>query len=117
MELRSWEKYMPKNMPPTVLKSYERWISHYPQSWHPTDLQHFYLFVRELLRRAKKERSRYWLEENLKADCPKLSDADIAEYGAIYEHIKDFNKVGRSHTAKLIALDERDEYIKNFAQR
>ena len=108
---------MPKDMPPTVLESYERWISHHPQSWHPTDLDHFYLFVRDLLSCAIRERSRYWLEENLKADCPKLNDKDIAEYGGIYEHIKNFSKVGRGHTAKLIAQSKRDEDRENFAQR
>lgn len=109
---------MPKDMPQSALKWYKMWISQWPESWHTLDVQRFYMFISILLKKIRKERSRYWLEENLRMDCPKLSESDIQQYGEIYEHIKDYRKVWRSDQAKLIALDEferqKEEYRKRY---
>lgn len=96
-------------MPPSVVRWYQAWISNFPESWHTFDLERFYMFVSVLLRVIKKERSSGWLQQNLKQDCPRLSQDDIEEYCEIYEHIKDFKNVWDTNQALLIARAEFDK--------
>jgi len=100
-----------KDIPKSSKKYYEWFIGSYPESWHPTTLDFFYMFIASLLARQKKERSRGWLEDNLREDCSNLSDEDIRKYGDIYRHIRDFKKVFKSQTAKLIAKDEIEKSL------
>jgi hypothetical protein len=57
-----------KDMPKSVQKWYRLWVGAFPESRHPRDLERFYMFVSILLFTTRKERSRYWLEENLRED-------------------------------------------------
>ena len=98
-------------MPPSVVKWYKIWINQFPDSWHPSDLERFYMFVSVLLNNNKKNRSYVWLKENLKEDCRKLSDQNIEKYCDIYEHIKNFKNVWKSQQAKLIAQEEINSKI------
>lgn len=99
-------------MPKSAIKWYKVWINQFPESWHPSDLERFYMFVSILLRNSKKDRSYLWLKENLKEDCQKLSDQDVEKYCEIYEHIKNFKNVWKSQQAKLIAQEEFKKRIK-----
>ncbi len=101
-------------MPPSALERYTDWISHAPETWNRNDLDRFYLFVRVLLMNAKKERSRWWLEKNLRMDCPKLSEELISAYGEAYEHIKDYRTVFRRQLAKLLAEEERRKHYEKI---
>jgi len=92
-----------KDMPKSATKWYRSWIVAFPESWDSRNLERFYMFVSVLLGNVKRQRSRYWLEENLKADCKKLSVEDIEIYCDIYEHIRDFKNVWKSQQAKLVA--------------
>ena len=92
-----------KDMPKSAIKWYKMWLVSFPESWSESSLEMFYMFVDVLLTHAKKERSRYWLEENLKQDRPQLSSEDIEEYCNIYDHLKGFKKVRKGQLAKLIA--------------
>lgn len=78
------------DMPPSVIKLYNSWISNHPESWHPLDLGRFYKFVYFLLICTKKKRTSDWLKINLKQDCKRLPKEDIEKYCEIYEHLKDF---------------------------
>lgn len=100
-----------QDMPKSVVEYYRRWIHHFPDSWSETDLELFYMFVSVLLTCSKKSRSGVWLEENLKEDCTKLTLKDIKEYANIYEHIRDFKKVWKGHTARLIAQDKMEKHM------
>src|SRR3990167_6379229 len=95
-----------KDIPKTVVRWYKMWIAGFPESWNQSDLERFYMFVSILLIYSKKERSRFWLNENLKLDCPKLPVKDIEEYCDIYDHLKGFKNVWKSQQAKLIAKSE-----------
>ena len=106
-----------KDMPPSAIKWYQMWIESVPESLHPTTLDLFYIFVGVLLAHSKKERLRYWLEENLTEDCPNLSKEDIKWYGEIYEHIKNFKTVSKRITAKLIAEDEFEKKMKEVRKK
>lgn len=106
-----------KDMPPSARDLYELWISQYPESWHPSDLERFYMFLSVLLQNMKKERSRSWLEKNLREDCNKLTDEDIRKYGDIYEHIRDFKKVWKSRQAHQFARDKHESGIRELKKR
>ncbi len=93
------------DMPPSVIVWFRRWTSMFPETMDSRDLERFYMFIHVLLQTAKKERSRYWLQENIKSECPKLSHDDIERYCEIYEHIKNYQKVWKSQQANLIASD------------
>jgi hypothetical protein len=104
-------------MPKTVIKWYRMWISAFPESWDERDLERFYMFVHVLLSAGRKERSRYWLAENLREDCPKLSTEDIEKYCDIYNHLKAFKNVWKSQQAKLIAQSVFEENMREAKER
>lgn len=106
-----------KYMPRSAIKWYKMWINQFPESWHLSDLERFYMFVSILLKNSKRKRTRFWLEENLKQDCKKLSSCDIGKYCDIYEHIRDYEQVWKSQQAKLIAQEELKGRIKAARER
>jgi hypothetical protein len=84
----------------------------FPETFSQSDWEMFYLFVQRLLTVSKKDRPRYWLEENLKADgSHKLSSEDIEKYCDVYEHLKGFKNVRKSYMAKLIAKDKFEKSL------
>jgi hypothetical protein len=106
-----------KDMPKSAIRWYKMWIGAYPESWDESDLERFYMFVSVLLTYSKKERSRYWLKENLKEDCPKLTDDDIEKYCYIYEHLKGFKNVWKSRQARLIAISMHEEHMEEVRKK
>jgi len=104
-------------MPKFAIKWYKMWIVGFLESWHSNDLERFYMFISVLLANSKKQRSRYWLKENLQEDCSKLSDKDIEKYCDIYEHIRDFKRVWRSQQAKLIAQNNFEKNIEEINKK
>jgi len=104
-------------MPKSVKKYYEWFINSWPESWHPTTLDFFYLFLGVLLHNSKKVRSQGWFEGNLREDCPKLSEEDIRKYGDIYRNIRDFKKFPKSQTARLIAKSIFEKNMKEARKK
>jgi len=94
-----------KDMPKSAVKHYKIWISNYPESFHPADLNRFYLFVKDIMRNSKKIRSRYWLEDNIKEDCPKLSNEDIESYCDRYQHVLEYLKRNEGLYGMSLAYD------------
>jgi hypothetical protein len=103
-----------EDMPKSAEKWYKIWISAFPETWHPLDLERFYMFVSVLLKNSKKIRSTSWLEKNLREDCPRLSSDDIEKYCYIFEHLKNFKRVWKSQQAYLILTEERKKYIESL---
>jgi len=111
-----------KDIPKSAVYFYEIWINNFPESWHPTTLDYFYLFVNRITTFSKKDRGSGWLENNLKEDCPKLNDDDIKKYCDIYIHLKNFKNVYKNQKSFLIAIAKeshennmktvRNKYIK-----
>ena len=97
------------DMPQTLQIPYRRWIRHFPASYHSTDHELFYLFVKQLLHTVKKQRDSGWLEKNMREDRPDLSDRMIEYWCGLYTQLRDFEFVGKSHTNKLIAADGWEE--------
>lgn len=106
-----------QDMPKSAVRWYKMWISNFPESWHHSDLERFYMFVSVLLATSRKERGGHWLEQNLREDCRKLSDQDIEQYCLLFEHIRDFAKVWKSQQAKLIGQDDIEKRLSKLAQQ
>ena len=104
-----------KNMPKSVEKWYLLWINQFPESWHPNDLERFYMFVSVLLHNSRKSRNRHWLEENIRNDNSRLSNEDIEKYCDLFEHLQNYSTVWKSQQANLIAEDsatkDRDDRL------
>lgn len=81
----------------------------FPENIEGSTLELFYMFVDVLLSNSRKDRSRFWLAENLKADCPKLTDEMIAEYCDIYDHLKGFKNVWKGQLARQIVISLHEE--------
>lgn len=103
-----------KNMPKSVQTEYQRWIKHFPESFSATDVDLFYMFVHKLLSLANCDRDRYWLEENLQVDCPKLTPDNIKKYCDMYSCIKDFKNAPKRHTWKIVAASEFEQLKKKL---
>jgi hypothetical protein len=93
------------NMPKQAESWYKLWINQFPESWHPNDLERFYMFVSVLDHTTRKPRNSHWLEENMRADRPQLSEEDISRYCELFEHLRDYSQVWKSQQARLIAED------------
>lgn len=93
------------DMPKSVEKWYRLWISQFPESWHPSDTERFYMFVSVLMHNSRKPRTRYWLEKNMCADNPRLSEDDIENYCNLFEHLQNYSNVWKSQQAKQIGMD------------
>ena len=91
-------------MPKSAIKWYKMWLATFPESFDGSTLDLFYMFVHVLLAHPKKERSGYWLQQNLREDHPNLSDEVIERYCVLFDHLKDFKNIWKSQTAKLIAM-------------
>jgi len=106
-----------KDIPKSAQKHYDWFIISCPESWHPTTLDFFYLFLGALLTYSRKNRTQGWLEENLREDCPQLSEEDIRKYGDIYRHIRDFKQSPKTQTAKLIARSIHEENMRKARRK
>ena len=94
------------NMPKSAEKWYRLWINQFPESWHPNDLERFYMFVSVLVRVSRTHRNRFWLEKNIRTDRPQLSEEDIKNYSYLFEHLQNYSNVWKSHQANQIAIDD-----------
>jgi len=103
-----------EQVPQFAEEFYKRWINCFPESDHPADWERFYMFVSVLINKGKKERTRYWLEERLRADCKKLNAERILRFADVYEHILEYSKVWKGNQAKLLTLEELDNRYKKF---
>ncbi len=102
------------DMPPSVQQWYRQWIGSWPESWHPADMERFYMFVSKLLQVSRKHRPACWLESNLREDCRNLSENNINKYGEIYEHIRDFSQVWKSQQARLMTRSNHEARIQEL---
>lgn len=90
------------DIPRSAQRWYKMWISAYPESWHPNDMERFYFFVSVVLSVSRKLRGGGWLERNLREDRPDLSEEVITKYCVLFEHLRDFTNVWKSQQAQLI---------------
>lgn len=106
-----------QDMPKRAERWYRLWINQFPESWHPNDLERFYMFVSVLVQTWRKPRGGGWLEKNIRVDRPQLSEGDIQKYCELFEHLRDYSRVWKSQQAKLIAEADAREQIKKLQDK
>jgi hypothetical protein len=105
------------DMPKRAERWYKLRVNQFPESWHPYDLERFYMFVSVLIRSSRKPRSGHWLDENIRVDRPQLSEDDINRYCELFEHLRDYSNVWKSQQAKLITEDEFQQRIADLGKK
>jgi hypothetical protein len=83
-----------KDIPKSAQRAYRSWIGGVPESWHWLDRDRFWIFVHVLHRYSKRPRSAAWLRENLRQDCPSLTDERINAYCTEYDLLCRFIAAG-----------------------
>lgn len=78
------------------------WISQFPESYHPSDEERFYVFVKTVCRDSRQQRDSSWLRKKI-TNYRKhhLEQLDIENYCDLFDKLIDFYKV------KPLALYER----------
>lgn len=74
-----------------VDQSFNLWISQYPESFHPLDLERFYGFVKCVCRYSRRPKGGVWLREKL-IETPNLSEKDIETYCSKFIELQKFYK-------------------------
>lgn len=105
------------DIPPSAQRWYKMWISAYPESWHPNDMERFYFFVSVVLRVSRKPRGGDWLERNLHEDRPDLSQEVVTRYCVLFEHLQDFANVWKSHQAQIIRQSDREANLEALRKK
>lgn len=73
-------------------QSFKLWISQSPESFHPLDLERFYIFVKCVCRYSRKSKSGLWLRERLAKAKHRLSEEDIEYYCNELTKLQNFYK-------------------------
>lgn len=96
--------YMKKESLKIPIKSiifYNLWLKHFPEDEGQTTWELFYLFAKTVIKNSKKEKSSIWLKNLLKKDANFLSNKKIDEYCEIFNHLQSYERVFKTHTAKM----------------
>jgi hypothetical protein len=105
------------DMPKSAERWYWLWINQFPESWHPNDLERFYMFISVLIHSSRKPRGVDWLEDNIRVDRPQLSEDDIRNYCKLFEYLRDYSNVWKSQQANLIAEGDAHQEIKKLREK
>lgn len=108
---------MKKDMPKSAVRWYMMWLALFPESFDGSTLEAFYMFVDVLLTNTRKERSRFWLAENMKEERPNLSEEVIQEYCDLYDHLKGFKYVWKGQLAKRSARSLHEEQMEEVRKK
>ncbi len=73
---------MVKNINSPIEWAYHSWINHFPESFNPPDMKHFYVLIKTILRYGRK--INYFDLFKLKISNSKLSKADQCTYLDLY---------------------------------
>ena len=76
-----------------IEQAFTVWINNYPESFHPCDMERFYVFVKTVCRYSRKRKGADWLEEKIKKSNSKLDEDDIENYCSKFVELQDFYKV------------------------
>jgi hypothetical protein len=77
-----------------IEKTFHCWINNYPESYHPCDMERFYIFVRTVARYSRNPKSGIWLREKLKKYKHHLEVDDITYYCNLFDTLIAYSKVG-----------------------
>jgi len=81
-----------------IKKAFNLWINNCPESFHPLDMERFYVFVKTVCRYSRKPKGSEWLRRKIKQIENKLSEEKIEIYCNKFEMLQEF------HKAKVIPI-------------
>lgn len=73
--------------------SFRVWMNNYPESFHPLDMDRFYVFVKTVCRYSRKRKDSEWLREKINQTKNSLTEDDIEYYCARFEELQNYNNV------------------------
>ena len=74
-------------------KTFKSWINNYPESYHPMDMDRFYVLVKTACRYDRAGRDGTWLREQIR-NSNRILQSDVIDYYCnLFDHLKSFNKV------------------------
>lgn len=73
-----------------IEQSFKYWINQYPESFHPLDLERFYIFVKCVCRYSRKPKGSLWLREEIKKSRKQLQDDVVEAYCEKFVELQEF---------------------------
>ena len=77
-----------------IEKAFNSWIGEYPESYHPSDMNRFYVFVKTVIRysRSKNMRTYEWLKNKISSVEHRLTEEDVDNYCGKFVELQKFYK-------------------------
>lgn len=74
--------------------AFNHWIRSYPESYHPMDMDRFYVLVKTVVAysRSKETRSADWLRKRIASVPNRLSEEDIENYCDKFMTLQDYDR-------------------------
>jgi CRISPR/Cas system-associated protein endoribonuclease Cas2 len=68
------------------------WINGHPESFHPFDMERFYVFVKCVCRYSRKQKDHQWLRQRI-IESGKISNKEVVEkYCEMFNELQEFYK-------------------------
>lgn len=77
-----------------IERTFNSWISNHPETYHPLDLERFYIFVKTVIRysRSQDTKTYSWLKDKIHGATHHLEEEDINTYCNKFVELQKFNK-------------------------
>ena len=96
-----------RNKNPTKCAFYY-WISNHPESFHPLDMQRFYVLVKTVKRYSRKPKSGQWLRDKIKQSKKTMREENISYFCDLFEALLEYDSVS---PLPLYSLTKDDKHI------
>ncbi len=74
-----------------IQQSYNNWINNFPESFHPLDMDRFYVFAKTVHQYSRKKDYIYWL--NTKLSKTNMTENHVEYFCKLLQTLLDFQKV------------------------
>ncbi|EKE22220.1 MAG: hypothetical protein ACD_7C00020G0028 [uncultured bacterium] len=75
-----------------IEQAFTVWINNYPESFHPLDMDRFYVFVKTVCRYSRKLKDDEWLRNKIKQSGSKLDEDDIDTYCYKFVELQNYHR-------------------------
>ena len=81
--------------------SLQSWLSQHPESFHPSDMKRFYIFVKNVCRYGRKTRDGMWLKKQISKRVRYFSQENLDKFCTLFEELQDFYKTEATPTYEI----------------
>lgn len=77
-----------------IERAFNSWMHEYPESYHPLDMERFYIFVKTVIKYSRSEdvRTYEWLKNKISSVSHRLSEEDVDNYCSKFVELQKFYK-------------------------